>query len=129
MKASKMFALAMFGLSIGSIPMVSATTVTECQSQITALRTELTGVVINGNNPDRVRASLDSKLSNASIKLDQAKFCDSIAKLLDFRDSVVQLGVPNAKGETKISPQDADSLATGASGAMMCVRDLSPSCP
>lgn len=129
MKTTKSFAIGMFVLSIGCAPMVSATTVTECKSQITTLQTELAGVVINGNNPDRTRASLDSKLSNASIKLDQAKFCDSIAKLVDFRDSVVQLGIPNAKGETKISPQDSDSLATGATGATMCIRDLSPTCP
>ena len=129
MKTSKFYALGAIVLSFVVSPIAHATTVSECTTQITTLQQELAGVEIGGGNPDRTRASLDSKLSNAATKLDQAKFCDSISKLTDFRDSVIQLGIPNAKGESKINPQDAESLAAGASDAMICVRDLDSNCP
>lgn len=116
-------------LSLVSAPAVLATTVSECTAQITNLQGELAGVDIRGGNPERTRAGLDSKLSNAATKLDQAKFCDSIAKLADFRDSVGQLGLPNAKGETKMNPEDSASLANGAEEAMICIGDLDPTCP
>jgi hypothetical protein len=125
---SRFFSVVAMVLTLGMAPTVRATTVSECLAQIDTLQQELAAVVIGGNNPDRTRAGLDSKLSNASTKLDQAKFCDSIVKLTDFRDSVLQLAVPNAKGEYKMSPQDANSLASGADDATICIRDLAPTC-
>src|SRR3954470_5252797 len=53
-----------------------ATTVTECHSAIQVVRGDLAGVVIGGNNPDQTRASLDSKLTGADLKLDEAKLFD-----------------------------------------------------
>jgi hypothetical protein len=131
MKRISIFAPALIGLAawIVAIP-VTATTVSECQQLITTV--DLAGVIIGGNNPERTRASLNSKLSGASAKLDQAKFCDAINKLRDFKSSVLALATPNAKGETKMEPLDANRLADEADDAISCITQLLPpgtSCP
>lgn len=105
-----------------------ATTVSECTYLIEVVKGELAGVEIGGNNPDRTRESLESKLEGARLKLDQAKFCDAITKLGDFKDKVTVLAEPNRKGETKIDADDAQTLADGAGDAIACIQELDPSC-
>src|ERR1700750_2521397 len=75
------FAIAMFMAA----PLVHATTVTEVQAMIASLKTKTEGVVITGKSADKDRAGLLGKLNEASLKVDQAKFCDAIAKLNDFK--------------------------------------------
>jgi hypothetical protein len=82
--AAILFALAMFAAA----PLAQATTVTEVQAMITSLRTKTETVVITGRQADKDRAGLLGKLNEASLKVDQAKFCDSIAKLNNFKTSV-----------------------------------------
>lgn len=72
-------------------PLAHATTVTEVQAMITSLRTKTEGVVITGKSADKDRATLLAKLNEASLKVDQAKFCDAIVKLNDFKVKVNQL--------------------------------------
>jgi len=129
MNTFRAFSICTALLYILMIPAVQATTVSECAGQIQTLEQELSGVEIRGNNPDQTRASLESKLSGSLIKLDQAKFCDAILKLTQFRDKVQDLAVPNRKGETKMDTADSDSLASGADEAIVCIRDLDPLCP
>ena len=57
-------------------------------------------------------------MSGASKKLGQAKFTDSIQKLVDFNSTVYDLSQPNRKGETKMDPDDATSLTDGANDAI-----------
>lgn len=66
-------------------PLAHATTVTEVQAMITSLRTKTEGVIITGKAADKDRAGLLVKLNEATLKVDQAKFCDAIAKLNDFK--------------------------------------------
>jgi len=109
-----------------------AVTVSECQQLITVIQQDVAGVAIGGNNPDQTRSSLSSKLSSAIIKLNQGKFCDAINKLQDFKISVLALAVPNAKGETKLDPADANRLAAEADEAIQCIAGLLPAgttCP
>jgi hypothetical protein len=75
------FALAMFMAA----PLVHATTVTEVQAMIASLKTKTEGVVITGKSAEKDRNGLLGKLNEASLKVDQAKFCDAIAKLNDFK--------------------------------------------
>ena len=75
------FALAMFMAA----PLVHATTVTEVQAMLASLKTKTEGVVITGKSADKDRNGLLGKLNEASLKVDQAKFCDAIAKLNDFK--------------------------------------------
>jgi hypothetical protein len=82
--AAIFFALAMFVAA----PMASATTVTEVQAMITSLKAKTETVVITSKQADKERASLLAKLDEASLKVDQAKFCDAIQKLNNFKASV-----------------------------------------
>ena len=82
--AAIFFALAMFVAA----PMASATTVSEVQAMIASLKTKTETVVITSKQADKERASLLGKLNEASLKVDQAKFCDAIQKLNNFKTSV-----------------------------------------
>lgn len=79
--AAILFAVAMFVAA----PLAQATTITEVQAMIASLRTKTETVVITGKQADKDRQSLLAKLNEASLKVDQAKFCDAIAKLNDFK--------------------------------------------
>lgn len=85
--AAILFALAMFAAA----PLVHATTVTEVQAMLTSLKTKTETVAISGKQADKDRAGLLAKLNEASLKVDQAKFCDAIAKLNDFKANVNHL--------------------------------------
>ncbi|MCA1579257.1 MAG: hypothetical protein LC794_18060 [Acidobacteria bacterium] len=85
--AAILFALAMFVAA----PLAHATTVTEVQAMIASLRAKTETVAISGKQADKERLALLNKINEASLKLDQAKFCDSIAKLNDFKASVNHL--------------------------------------
>lgn len=69
-------------------PLAHATTVTEVQAMIASLRTKTETVVITGKQADKDRARLLAKLNEATLKVDQGKFCDAIAKLNDFKAGV-----------------------------------------
>lgn len=118
-------------LCILMVTPAQATTVSECEVLIGVIETELVDVGIGGRNSDQTRAGLESKLSGAKIKLDQTKFCDAIKKLAQFGDKALDLAVPNKKGETKMKPGDAASLAEAADEAIVCITELNAfsSCP
>ena len=85
----KSFAAILFALAIFvAAPLAYATTVTEVQAMIASLKTKTETVIITGKAADKDRAGLLGKLNEASLKVDQAKFCDAIAKLNDFKARV-----------------------------------------
>ena len=88
-----------------------------CHQLIESLRLATQGVTIS----DKDRATLLSKLDGADAKIDQAKFCDALQKLSQFRDTVTSL--LNAP-KPKISAEDANTLLTGVNDAIACVQDL-----
>lgn len=100
---------------------VRAATITECQALIDHIRAVLDGVEIGGGNPDRTRASLESKLGGAKIKLDQNKADDALQKLRDFADQVIQL---RDAPKPKINPLDAQDLLDAMGDAIACVEAL-----
>ena len=85
--AAIFFALALFVAA----PLANATTVTEVQAMISSLKTKTESVVLTGKSADKDRANLLEKLTDATLKVDQAKFCDAVAKLNDFKAKVNQL--------------------------------------
>ena len=86
--AAIFFALAMFVAA----PLVHATTVTEVQAMIASLKSKTETVAIAGKSAEtKDRPGLIVKLNEASLKVDQAKFCDAIAKLNDFKARVNHL--------------------------------------
>jgi hypothetical protein len=110
-------------LIVGSVASnVSAQSISECQALITALRVETQAVQMTGNNAAKDVAGLVSKLNESALKLDQAKFCDSVAKLNDFKARVQQLS-----GAGKISPENSDELSRDADAAIACVVNVAAS--
>ena len=83
--AAILFALAMFVAA----PLVHATTVTEVQSMLASLKAKTTNVVITGKSAEtKDRQGLLDKLNEATLKVDQAKFCDAVVKVNDFKTRV-----------------------------------------
>lgn len=81
-------ALAMFVAA----PLAQATTITEVQAMIASLKTKTTNVIITGKSAEtKDRPGLLNKLNEASLKLDQGKFCDAVVKLNGFKASVTAL--------------------------------------
>jgi len=92
MKKKISFAAILFAVAmLVAAPMAQATTITEVQAMITSLKTKTETVVIAGKQADKDRLSLLAKLNEVSLKVDQAKFCDAIAKLNDFKATVNHL--------------------------------------
>jgi len=70
-------------------PLAHATTITEVQAMIAALKTKTETVVITGKSAEtKDRPFLIGKLNEASLKLDQGKFCDAIVKLNNYKAKV-----------------------------------------
>ena len=89
MKKKISFAAILFAVAmLVAAPMAQATTVTEVQAMIASLKTKTETVAITGKQADKERAGLLGKLNEASLKVDQAKFCDAIQKLNNFKISV-----------------------------------------
>ena len=104
-----------------SYSIVQAQTVSDCQALIDQTAADLAGVTIGGNNSEQTRASLSSKLVDASIKLNAGKYLDAIDKLIDFQTSVEKLATAP---KPKISQADAQLLITDANNAIACIQGL-----
>ena len=98
-----------------------AATVVECQQLISTLQTQTAATTFFGRRAATDQANLITKLTNASVKLDQGKFADAIQKLTDYRTKVVALGA-----EGKIDPTAVPTLLAGADAAIACISSLSP---
>jgi len=115
----KKFALAaVAAVAFGAVA-VFATTVSECQTIIANLKTNTAAVTITGRQAEKDLAGLTVKLNEASAKLDQAKFCDSIQKLNDFKARVNQLVAGG-----KLDAAAGQALLAEADSAITCVNDL-----
>jgi hypothetical protein len=102
-------------------PLAHATTVTEVQAMIASLKAKTTNVIITGKAAEtKDRPGLLDKLNEASLKVDQAKFCDAIAKLNDFKTRVnhlISVGRINQDPTAGTTGQellnDADAIIAG----------------
>ena len=89
MKKRISFAAILFAVAIfAAAPLALATTVTEVQAMIGSLKTKTETVAITGKSADKDLNGLVAKLNEAALKVDQAKFCDAIVKLNDFKARV-----------------------------------------
>jgi len=105
--------LLMWGLSASP---AQAETLTDSQAKIDVLREQTEYATFIGQKAEQNRASLLTKLENASAKLAEGKNSDAIQKLTNFRDTVAAL---NTQG--KINPDDANTLISGANHAIACI--------
>lgn len=102
-------------------PLAHATTITEVQAMIGTLKTKTETVIITGKSAEtKDRAGLLEKLNEGALKVDQAKFCDAVAKLNDFKARVNALIVAGkinqdptlgTTGQELLS--DADAIIAG----------------
>src|SRR5919107_1688453 len=106
--------LLMWGLSAS--PAQAETPVADCQTKIDVLKGQTENATFIGQNAEKNRAGLLTKLDNASAKLAEGKNADAIQKLTNFRDTVAAL---NTQG--KINPDDANTLILGANDAIYCI--------
>lgn len=118
--AAILFTLALFVAA----PLVHATTVTEVQAMLASLRTKTETVVITGKQADKDRASLLAKINEASLKVDQAKFCDAIAKLNNFKTSVNALIAAGKINQDPAAGTTGQELLNDADATIAALNEL-----
>lgn len=112
-----------------SANVAAAETVSDCQTLIANLRTDTQAVQITGKSAEKDRTGLTGKLDNASFALNQAKFCDAIQKLNDYKSKINQLvasgqinqNSTDANGNTLVTAQQ---LLSEADAAITCINNL-----
>ena len=100
---------------------VAITPISDCSSAsvrhgILDLQTAVATLTISGQNAEKDRATLQGKLSDAVIKIDNGKPLDAAAKLSDFRLKIIQL-----QNAGKISTADAASLVAAVDPIILCL--------
>lgn len=101
-----------------------ATTVSECQAIIAGIKAKTATVAITGKSAEKDRTGLIVKLNEANLKLDQAKFCDAIQKLNDFKVKVNQLATAGRINQDANAGPTGQELLADADAAIACVNDL-----
>ena len=119
--AAVLFALAMFVAA----PLAHATTVTEVQAMIGSLKTKTENVVITGKSAEtKDRPGLLGKLNEATLKVDQAKFCDAIVKLNDFKAKVNQLIAAGKINQDPAAGTTGQELLNDADATIAALNEL-----
>ncbi len=119
------FAAAIFAFAmLVAAPFVNAETISECQTIIANLKVKTETVAITGKNADKDRAGLTLKLNEATLKADQAKFCDSIQKLNDFKVRVNQLIAAGKINQDPALGTTGQELLADADAATTCLNNL-----
>ncbi|HZN00666.1 MAG TPA: hypothetical protein VFB70_14790 [Pyrinomonadaceae bacterium] len=125
MKKKISFAAILFALSLFvAAPLVQATTITEVQAMIAALKAKTETVLITGKSADKDRAGLLDKLNEATLKVDQAKFCDAIVKLNDFKAKVNALIAAGKINQDPALGTTGQELLTDADAIIAALNDL-----
>ena len=119
--AAILFALAMFVAA----PLAHATTVTEVQAMLTSLKAKSTSVIITGKSAEtKDRPGLLDKLNEATLKVDQAKFCDAIAKLNDFKARVNALIAAGKINQDPAAGTTGQELLNDADATIAALNEL-----
>ena len=106
-------------------PLAQATTVTEVQQMIANLKAKTTSVIITGKSAEtKDRPSLLDKLNEANLKVDQAKFCDAIAKLNDFKARVDALIVAGKINQDPALGTTGQELIADADAIIAALNEL-----
>lgn len=105
-------------------PLAHATTVTEVQAMIASLRTKTELVIITGKSADKDRSGLLGKLNEASLKVDQAKFCDAVAKINDYKARVSSLIATGKINQDPALGTTGQELLNDADAIIKALNDL-----
>ena len=121
----KSFAALLCALAIFvAAPLAHATTVTEVQAMIASLKTKTETVIITGKSADKDRAGLNGKLNEASLKVDQAKFCDAVAKVNDLKVKVNALIAAGKINQDPTLGTTGQELLNDADAIIKALNDL-----
>ena len=112
-------AFVLCALSVSYLAPAAKANVTDCLTLIGALAQDVSNVAITGQNAEKDRAGLESKLSAAAVKVNQVKLADAVQKLNDFVAKVQQLAAAG-----RISATDAQRLITEANNIIACINSL-----
>ena len=118
--AAILFTLAMFVAA----PLAHATTVTEVKAMITSLNSKTTSVIITGKSAEKDRTGLLDKLNEASLKVDQAKFCDAVAKVNDFKVKVNALIAAGKINQDPAAGTTGQELLNDADATIAALNEL-----
>ena len=106
-------------------PLAQATTISEAQAMIANLKAKTTSVVITGKAAEtKDRPGLLDKLNEASLKVDQAKFCDAIAKVNDFKVKVNALIVAGKINQDPAVGTTGQELLADADAIIAALNEL-----
>ena len=105
-------------------PLAHATTVTEVQAMIASLRTKTETVIITGKSADKDRSGLLEKLNEATLKVDQAKFCDAIVKINDYKTRVSSLIAAGKINQDPALGTTGQELLNDADAIIKALNDL-----
>ena len=123
----KKISFAAFAFAVAMLvatPVAFATTVSEVQAMITNLKARTESVVITGKSADKDRAGLVGKLNEASLKVDQAKFCDAVVKVNDFKNKVNQLIAAGKINQDPTVGTTGQDLLTDADAIIAALNQL-----
>lgn len=106
-------------------PLAQATTITEVQAMIASLKAKTTNVAITGKSAEtKDRPGLLAKLDEATLKVDQGKFCDAIAKLNDFKARVNALVVAGKINQDPALGTTGQELIADADATIAALNEL-----
>ena len=124
MKRNSFAAMLCALIMLVAAPLALATTVTEVQAMITSLRTKTETIAISGKQADKDRLGLLAKLNEASLKVDQAKFCDAVAKLNDFKTNVNHLITVGRINQDPAAGTTGQELLSDADAIIAALNEL-----
>lgn len=106
-------------------PLAHATTVTEVQAMLSNLKTKTTTVLIAGKSAEtKDRPGLIEKLDDAVLKVDQAKFCDAVAKVTDYKNRVNALIASGKINQDPALGTTGQELVADADAIIKALNDL-----
>jgi hypothetical protein len=108
-------------LLVGAIALpatASATTVGECQAQLTQLRADTVAAQSSFTNAKDFNGAI-GKLDAAALKLSEGKNADAVLKLQDFQTLLNALATAP---KPKLDPATAQALIREAQGVIDCIN-------
>lgn len=119
--AAVLFTLAMFVAA----PLVHATTITEVQAMLASLKAKTTNVIISGKSAEtKDRPGLLDKLNEGTLKVDQAKFCDAVVKVNDFKVRVNALIAAGKINQDPTAGTTGQELLNDADAIIAALNEL-----
>lgn len=117
MKPTRVLAMLAALFTVGAVAAspAMATTVEQCQGQLTELKEATLTADLTAKQID----SLVPKLDTASDKLAAGKTADAIQKLVDFQNKLEQFVAAG-----KVEPGVADPLSDQAQGVINCINEI-----